>query len=126
MSYLTLFSNFQKGGGKGAMKGTPLPFGHALGDTMDSDESDLSDGSMTEVTADVITPFSEHDMEPDSFDSQHGGSQRQPGELSSHIYLLMSCQSFRAMQAITQAACCPIAEACVQHTLYLGAVTFSW
>ena len=67
------------------MKGTPLPFGHALGDTMDSDESDLSDGSMTEVTADVITPFSEHDMEPASFDSQHGGSQRQPGESSSYV-----------------------------------------
>lgn len=62
------------------MKGTPLPFGHALGGDLDSDESDLSDGSMTEVTADVITPFSEHDMDPDSFDSTHGGSQQKVGK----------------------------------------------
>lgn len=55
------------------MKGTPLPLGHALGGDADSDEeSELSDGSMTEVTADVVTPFSERDMQPDSFMRAHG------------------------------------------------------
>ncbi|XP_067931166.1 dynein axonemal heavy chain 6-like [Watersipora subatra] len=58
---------------KDAMKGTPLPFGHTLGDDTDSDDSDLSDGSMTEVTTDVVTPFSERDMDPDSFLHTHGG-----------------------------------------------------
>ena len=54
------------------MKGTPLPFGHALGANTGSDDSDLSDGSMTEVTTDVVTPFSERDMDPDSFIQTHG------------------------------------------------------
>lgn len=49
-----------------AMKGTPLPFGHQLGEGSDDSDSDLSDGSMTEVTVEVMSPLSdeEEDEEP--------------------------------------------------------------
>lgn len=50
------------------MKGTPLPLDHKLGDGSDDSDSDLSDGSMTEVTVEVMSPLSddeedeEHDL----------------------------------------------------------------
>lgn len=46
------------------MKGTPLPFGHALGGGSDDSDSDLSDGSMTEVTVEAVSPLSDDEVDP--------------------------------------------------------------
>jgi len=101
------------------MKGTPLPFGHALGENTGSDESDLSDGSMTEVTADVITPFSEADMDADSYMRAHG-TQLPVNYLSATCQLPVSYLSAACQLPVSYlSAACQLPVSCLSATCQL-------
>lgn len=68
------------------MKGTPLPFGHELGGNSDSaSDSELSDGSMTEVTVEAVSPLTEDDDEEEG----EMGMEERPPDLSERRNSLM-------------------------------------